>query len=51
LLHDAPNCASLADYEQYKLKLKTDDKAQAALAYAAREGFIRHEDRIFVKKV
>ncbi|MAP95281.1 MAG: NIPSNAP family protein [Ponticaulis sp.] len=44
-------CATLADYEVYKTKLKTDDRAQAALAYAANEGFIRYEDRIFLKKV
>ena len=45
------HCASLADYEAYKTRLKSDEKGQAAIAYAAREGFIRREDRIFVRKV
>lgn len=45
------NCASLAAYESYKSQLKTDEKAQAALSYAAQEKFIRREDRIFLKQI
>lgn len=44
-------CPSLADYETYKHRLADDEHGQAALAYAAREGFIRREDRLFLKKV
>ncbi len=44
------NVPSLAAYEAYKQRLKEDDAGQRALAFAAREGFIRREDRIFLKK-
>ena len=42
---------SLTAYEEYKRKLAMDEAAQANLAFAKRERFIRREDRIFLKLV
>jgi hypothetical protein len=40
---------SLAAYEAYKSRLSTHPIAQENYAFAARERFIRREDRIFLK--
>jgi hypothetical protein len=40
---------SLAAYEEYRRKLAADGQAQENHAFAARERFIRREDRIFLK--
>ena len=37
--------ASLADYETYRARLKTDDEARANFAFAQRERFIMKEER------
>lgn len=41
---------SLAAYEAYKGRLAEDPLGKENYAFAAREGFIRREDRIFLKK-
>lgn len=43
--------ASLADYEVYRTRLKTDDAAQANFAFAQRERFIVKEERSFTEVV
>jgi len=40
---------SLTAYEAYRRKLAADGQAQQNHAFAARERFIRREDRIFLK--
>lgn len=40
---------SLADYEAYRARLRTDEGAREAFDFARREGFIRREDRIFLR--
>ena len=45
------NIDSLAAYEAYKTKLAADPEARANLDLARREGFIRREDRIFLRRV
>ncbi|PHR61151.1 MAG: NIPSNAP family protein [Robiginitomaculum sp.] len=42
---------SLAAYEDYKLRLADDPLGKENYKFAAREGFIRREDRIFLKCV
>ena len=42
---------SLAAYEEYKRKMAVDCDAQANRDFAARDRFIRREDRIFLKMV
>lgn len=42
---------SLAAYEAYRKRLAEDEGAKANLDFAARERFIRREDRIFMKVV
>lgn len=42
---------SLAAYEDYKRKMAVDAEAQANRDFAARDRFIRREDRIFLKLV
>lgn len=43
--------ASLADYEAYRARLRTDDEAQANFAFAERERFIVREQRSFTEVV
>jgi hypothetical protein len=40
---------SLADYEAYRARLAADPLGRENYEFARREGFIRREDRIFVK--
>ena len=40
---------SLAAYEAYRARLKADPLGQENYAFAKREGFIRREDRIFLR--
>ena len=40
----------LAAYEAYRARLATDPEARANFELAQREGFIRREDRIFLKR-
>jgi hypothetical protein len=42
---------SLAEYERYRARLRADPAARANFQYAAREQFIRREDRIFLRLV
>ena len=42
---------SLADYEAYRTRLKTDDAARANFAFAQRERFIVKEQRSFTEVV
>jgi hypothetical protein len=42
---------SLAAYEEYKRKMAVDRDAQANRDFAARDRFIRREDRIFLRLV
>ena len=42
---------SLAAYEAYRARLREDEAARANFDFARREGFIRREDRIFLKLV
>ena len=41
----------LADYEAYRTRLKADPAARENLAFAARERFIRREERSFTEVV
>ena len=45
------NLPSLAEYEQYKARLRDDPLGQENYAFAAKERFIMREDRIFLKCV
>ena len=59
LPHESSNCeawgligfATLADYESYRTRLKSDDEAKANFAYAQRERFILREDRRFLENL
>jgi NIPSNAP len=42
---------SLAAYETYRARLKTDPIGRENYAFARREGFIRKEDRMFLRCV
>ena len=42
---------SLAAYEAYRARLKEDPLGRASFAFAAKEGFIRREDRTFLRLV
>jgi hypothetical protein len=42
---------NLAAYEAYRARLRDDPGARENFAFAADEGFIRREDRIFLRKV
>ena len=42
---------SLAAYEQYRARLKADDKGRENFAFAQRERFIVSEERTFLRKV
>lgn len=41
----------LAAYEAYRARLRDDPGGRANFAFARDEGFIRREDRIFLRKV
>jgi hypothetical protein len=43
------NIESLAAYEAYRARLKDDPLGRENYAFAQREGFIRREDRIFLR--
>ncbi len=43
------NIASLADYEQYRVRLSKDPVGQENYEFAKREKFLLREDRTFVK--
>jgi hypothetical protein len=47
----AYNIASLAEYEAYRARLRQDPLGKANFELARRENFIRHEDRIFLRRV
>ncbi len=42
------NIASLADYENYRARLREDPEGRTNFEFARREGFIRREDRLFL---
>ena len=42
---------SLAAYEAYRARLSDSPEGRANYAFAAREKFIRREDRLFLRKV
>jgi hypothetical protein len=43
--------ASLAAYEEYRARLRTDDESAANFAFAEREKFILREERTFLRPV
>lgn len=43
------NLESLAAYEAYRGRLREDPEGRANFEFAKREGFIRHEDRLFLR--
>jgi curved DNA-binding protein CbpA len=43
------NIKSLADYEAYRERLRSDPMGRANYEFAKREQFIRREDRIFLR--
>ena len=43
--------ASLAAYEEYRARLRTDDESAANFAFAEREKFILREERAFLRPV
>ena len=43
------NIESLAAYEAYRARLRDDPLGRENFAFARREGFIRREDRIFLR--
>jgi len=43
------NIASLAAYEAYRARLRDDPQGRENYAFAKAEGFIRREDRIFLR--
>jgi hypothetical protein len=43
--------ADLAAYEGYRARLRADPVGRENFEFARREGFIRREDRIFLRKV
>jgi len=43
--------ADLAAYEAYRARLKADAQGRENFEFAKAEGFIRREDRIFLRKV
>src|ERR1700750_3353708 len=45
------NIASLTTYEAYRARLRADPQGAANFEFARRGGFIRREDRLFVKRV
>jgi hypothetical protein len=45
------NLDSLAAYEAYRARLRDDPLGRENFDFARREGFIRREDRLFLKRV
>lgn len=45
------NIENLTAYEAYRARLREDPLGRENFEFAKREGFIRREDRIFLKKV
>ena len=45
------NIADLAAYEAYRARLRDDPIGRENYDFARREGFIRREDRIFLRRV
>lgn len=45
------NIADLAAYELYRTRLRSDPLGRENYEFARREGFIRREDRIFLRNV
>jgi hypothetical protein len=45
------NIADLAAYEAYRARLREDPIGRANFDFARQEGFIRREDRIFLRRV
>jgi len=45
------NIADLASYEAYRARLREDPIGRENFDFARREGFIRREDRIFLRRV
>jgi hypothetical protein len=45
------NIDSLATYEAYRRRLREDAQARENFAFAKQAGFIRREDRIFLRKI
>lgn len=45
------NIADLAAYEAYRARLREDAVGRENYDFARREGFIRTEDRIFLKRI
>lgn len=45
------NIADLAAYEAYRARLRDDAHGCANFEFAKREGFIRREDRIFLRRI
>ena len=45
------NIAGLAEYEAYRARLKADPAGRANFEFAREHGFIRREDRIFLRRV
>ena len=45
------NIADLAAYEAYRAKLRQDPTGRENFEFARQEGFIRREDRIFLKRI
>lgn len=43
--------ADLAAYQAYRARLRDDAQGHANFEFAKREGFIRREDRIFLRRV
>lgn len=51
LAYGVYNIASLAEYEQYRAKLRNDPLGRENFAFAQREKFILREDRCFLKRI
>ena len=45
------NIGSLAEYEQYRARLKDDPQGRANYEFSVKEQFIRREDRVFLRLV
>lgn len=45
------NIADLAAYQAYRARLRDDAQGARNFEFARREGFIRREDRIFLRRV
>ncbi|HWA60358.1 MAG TPA: NIPSNAP family protein [Caulobacteraceae bacterium] len=47
----AINFDGLGDYEAYRARIRADAEGKANFDFARREGFIRREDRLFLRHV